>query len=75
MTSEAKEVLADSLGVAEDDLADSRAHELYPFQRQIPGPLLSGRIPDPNGAVAQSVSHWPTMDDPSIISIRMPYPR
>jgi oxalate decarboxylase len=75
MTSEAKEVLAENLGVSEDDFADSRAHEVSRFQTQVPGPLLSGQIPDPNGAVARSFSHRPTMDAPPIISIRMAYPR
>jgi hypothetical protein len=54
MTSEAKEVLAEHLGVAEDDCADSWAHELYRFQTQAPGPMWSGQILDLNGAVAQS---------------------
>jgi hypothetical protein len=57
MTSDTKEVLAENLGVAEDAVAGSRAHDSYPFSRQVPGPLLSGQIPDPNGALAQSFSH------------------
>jgi hypothetical protein len=41
MTSDTKEVLAD-LGVAEDAVADSRAHALYLFQRQVPSSPWSG---------------------------------
>ena len=57
MTSDTKEVLAENLGVAEDAVAGSRAHDSSPFPRQVRGPLLSGQIPDPNGASAQSFSH------------------
>ena len=69
MTSAAKEVLAEHVGVSEDDCADHRAHKLYRFQRQVPGPLWCGQSPDPNGALVRSFSCRPRLDDPLIIPL------
>jgi len=52
-----REVLAKNFGVPVAAFADIPSHERYTFQGQVPGPLASDRVADPNGATPGSFSH------------------
>lgn len=51
------EVLAKNFGVSEDDFSGIPSHERYIFPAEIPGPLDSDRVEDPNGMVPRWFSH------------------
>ena len=58
------EILAKNFGASPGDFANVPSRELYIFQGQVPGPLSSDKVADPNGAVPQSFSHHMLAQEP-----------